>query len=128
MNKNQVRLRIIENYIAAYNTFDIVGMVQDLHESVEFENISNGQITLSTAGLDAFTQQAKMAADFFTIREQKFSNPVFTDDSVEVDIDYMGVIAHDLPTGLKQGDKIEIQGKSIFTFLDYKIIKLRDIS
>lgn len=44
------------------------------------------------------------------------------------EIDYSATLATDLPNGLKKGHKIELKGKSIFKFLDNKIIELIDIS
>jgi hypothetical protein len=50
------------------------------------------------------------------------------DDTKEVDITYYGMIAVDLPNGLKKGDELNFAGKSIFRFLNGKIISLTDIS
>lgn len=53
--------KVIENYIQAYNQFDIEGMLTDLHEDVVFENISEGILTLRTEGIDEFHTQAEKA-------------------------------------------------------------------
>ena len=48
---------------------------------------------------------------------------------MEIDIDYEATLAIDFPGSIKKGEKINLQGKSIFTFnTDYKIEKLLDIS
>ena len=118
----------IEAYIKAYNTFDIEGMLTQLHSQIEFKNSSNGQVTLALQGLEAFRTQAQQATQFFKQRKQTITNINFTPTQTEVAIDYEGVLAVDLPNGLKAGDKLELKGKSIFRFEDNKIILLEDIS
>ena len=119
---------LIENYIGAYNTFDINKMLAGLHNEIIFKNISNGEVTLQTEGLDAFKDQAEQVINFFAEREQKIEKIVFSKDDCEVDIDYKAILAADLPKGLKAGDEINLKGKSIFRFADDKIIEIQDIS
>jgi hypothetical protein len=129
MMKNTEHLsQIIQNYVDAYNNFDVEGMLKDLHDNVIFKNISNGEVNLTTNGKTAFEEQAFQAKHFFKTRQQTITKTVFNDEFVEVAIDYQGVIAIDLPNGLKENDKIELQGKSIFKFMDNKIIEINDIS
>ncbi len=126
--KDQLYKKIIENYIEAYNTFDIERMLQDMHENVRFENISDGEVNMVTNGIDELRNQAKKAIQLFRKREQKVLDMKFDDDRAEIHIDYKGILAVDLPDGLKAGDKIELKGKSVFTFRDNKIIELKDLS
>lgn len=119
---------IITNYVHAYNTFDIEGMLTDMHEEVVFKNISNGEVTLTTHGIDALRQQAERAKYFFAHREQKIVNISFRTDEAEVFIHYTGVLALDLPNGSKAGDKLVMNGKSVFKFSNNKIVELTDIS
>jgi predicted ester cyclase len=119
---------IIENYVLAYNGFDIEKMLTDLHDEIIFKNISNGEITLEIEGLEAFRAQAAQVVNIFAEREQKIKNMVFSADDCEIDIDYQATLAADLPNGLKTGDKIELKGKSIFRFAGGKITEIQDIS
>lgn len=119
---------IIENYIKAYNHFDIKGMLKDLHEEVTFQNISGGEINLITHGIEEFKQQAEQAKQFFMEREQTIRSIRFNEDTAEAEIRYTGVLATDFPGGLKPGDTLNVQGKSVFTFQNYKIIEITDIS
>ncbi|MEJ8755522.1 nuclear transport factor 2 family protein [Pontibacter sp. H259] len=118
----------IESYIKAYNNFDVKGMLAQLHPEVEFENYTNGEVTLSIKGIDAFKAQAADATKYFTQREQKITQLTITDNIAEAQIDYTAILAIDLPNGLKTGDKLELKGKSVFTFKDGKIIRLQDYS
>jgi len=120
--------KIIDNYIKAYNEFDIESMMRDMHDDVLFENISNGEVTLITHGIAELRSQAEQAIEYLREREQKITSITFGSDEVEVDIDYTGVLAIDLPDGSKAGNKIELHGKSISKFKDGKIIELHDIS
>lgn len=120
--------KIIENYIKAYNSFDIDKMLTDMDDNVRFENISNGEINLVTNNISELRIQAEQAKQFFKEREQTITNYTFSNDSVEIQIDYKGILAIDFPNGLKAGDKIELKGRSVFKFKNDKIIELKDIS
>ncbi len=126
--KNKLYQEIIENYIKAYNSFDIDKMLSDMHVDIKFENISNSEINLTTNGIAELRNQAEQAKQLFKERKQKISEIRFNNDQVEVAIDYSGTLAVDFPNGLKAGDRIELKGKSIFKFENSKIIELKDIS
>lgn len=118
----------IEAYITAYNNFDVEGMVAQLHPEIEFENITNGEITLTLKGLDAFKAQAQEATKYFTKREQKITQLTIVNNTAEAQLDYTAIVAIDLPNGLKAGGKLELKGMSVFTFEGGKILKLQDYS
>ena len=127
MHKTAIQTSI-ENYINAYNSFDVAGMMALLHPEIAFENISNGEVTLSIKGIANFKQQAEEATRYFTTREQKITQLTITDHTAEALIAYTAILAHDLPNGMKAGDKLELEGRSVFTFRDGKIIRLQDYS
>ena len=104
------------------------GMTNNLHEDVIFKNISNNEVNLTTNGKLAFEEQALRATQYFKTRQQTIINIAFNNEIAEISIDYEGIIASDLPNGLKEDDKIELRGKSIFRFADDKIIEIADIS
>ena len=128
MDIEEQQRQIIEKYISAYNTFDVAGMVQDLHPDIVFENISDGATNLKIQGISGFRQHAENAAQYFREREQRVKNISFQDGVAEVAIDYEGTVAVDLPNGMQAGDKVRMEGKSIFHFSGDKIIRLQDIS
>lgn len=119
---------IIEQYIQAYNQFDVPGMLTHLHPDVEFRNITNGEVTLSLKGKTAFGQQAEQATRYFTQRKQSIESIQFGDGQAEVLIDYEAILAVDLPNGMKTGDSLALQGKSVFRFQGQQIISMEDIS
>lgn len=118
----------IQAYMKAYNEFDIEGMLARLHPEIMFKNISNGQVTLTIKGIEAFKAQAQQANQFFKQRQQTITAINFEQHQTEVLLNFQGVLAIDLPNGLKAGDKLELKGKSVFRFEDNKIISLEDIS
>lgn len=126
MNKNWIEK--IENYLKAYNSFDINGMLKDLHKDVVFENISNGEINLSSKGIQEFKALAEQAKDMFAERQQQITHQEMKGYEVVVGIHYRGVLAKDLPNGMSAGETIELNGKSEFTFKNDLIIKIKDIS
>jgi hypothetical protein len=117
-----------ENYIRAYNDFDVEEMLSNLHDEIIFKNISSGETTLELTGIEAFRKQAQQVVGFFAEREQKIENIVFSENGCEIDISYKAKFAADLPNGLKAGDEINLKGKSIFSFADGKISEIHDIS
>jgi len=122
------REQIISNYIKAYNNFDIRQMVADFDNSVVFENRSNGAVTLTLKGINAFTGQATQAVDLFSKRTQTILSFKHEENSSEIEISYHAQLAMDLPNGMKKGEELQLKGKSVFTFSGNKIIGLTDIS
>jgi ketosteroid isomerase-like protein len=123
---------LIERYVAAYNAFDIDGMVASLHEEVAFRNVSDGVVTHETRGVAAFRAQAAEGARIFSAREQRITgmSPIADDGEpgMAVEIDYQAVLASDLPNGMKAGDTIELSGRSEFRFRDGRIVSIVDHS
>jgi hypothetical protein len=122
------REEIINNYIDGYNHFDIDKMVINFANTILFENISNGEINMSLSGLTAFKNQAELAKNYFTTRKQTIISFTHTVDETAIEIDYYAILNMDFPNGLKKGAELKLKGKSIFTFLNNKIIKLTDVS
>lgn len=122
------REQIISNYIKAYNSFNIENMLTDLDESIKFVNVSNGEINVTLSGLTEFKQQAEQAVSFFSSRQQTINSYKHADSQTEIEITYHAILAIDLPQGLKKGDELKLQGKSIFEFSGDKIISITDIS
>lgn len=126
MNKRE---KVIRNYIAAYNSFDIPRMLADFADDIQFENMQNNVTTVTLEGKDAFREQAEMAMEYFSDRKQTITSIQHLSDYSEIEIDYEATLAMDFPGSVKKGDKINLKGKSIFTFTeDNKIQKLLDIS
>jgi hypothetical protein len=121
-------LQTINNYINAYNSFDIEGMLTTLHPEIVFKNISEGEVNLTTNGIEEFKAQAEKSIGYFREREQVISDFKIGDEQAEVSIDYRAVLAIDLPNGLKEGETIRLKGKSVFYFKNNLIISLLDYS
>jgi ketosteroid isomerase-like protein len=128
MENEEQKLVIIQSYIEAYNNFDVEGMTEDLHENIVFKNIANQEVNLTTVGKAEFKNQANQAKQLFKSRKQTITSTIVNEDSFEIMIDYQGVIAIDLPNGMKENDEIKLVGKSIFSFENDKIIAITDIS
>ncbi|OJJ20995.1 hypothetical protein BKI52_10490 [marine bacterium AO1-C] len=128
MLTNQQKQSLIEDYVQAYNAFDVVGMLKNLHPEVVFKNIANDEVNMELAGKAAFENQANQAKAIFSERQQTITQVDFSDESVTIQIDYQGVLAQNLPNGLKAGEKIKLNGRSVFKFQEDKIIEIQDIS
>ncbi|ASA25804.1 nuclear transport factor 2 family protein [Paenibacillus donghaensis] len=117
---------MIENYIKAYNSFDVEGIVKLLHKDIVFRNFSNGELNTETRGTEEFRELAEKSAKIFASRHQSINDYSAIDGKVEIQIDYEASLAVDLPNGLKIGDKLQLQGKSIFEIRDGKISLIED--
>ncbi|MCC3156635.1 GNAT family N-acetyltransferase [Hymenobacter sp. 15J16-1T3B] len=120
--------QLVQEYIDAYNRFDVAGMLRPLHPDVVFRNVAGGEVTLTTNGQNAFRQQAEQATQYFTQREQRVTDWRVAAGRVEINIDYNAVLAVELPNGLKPGDALQLQGRSVFGIFDGLIRSIDDIS
>ncbi len=127
-NMYSEREKIIKNYIDGYNNFDIDKMLTVFDSNIIFENVQDEQVNLSLIGIDAFKQQAEQAKSYFASRKQTIKSFIHSTNETEIEIDYSAVLAMDFPNGMKKGEALNLSGKSVFTFLDDKVIKLTDIS
>lgn len=119
---------LIRHYIEAYNTFDIEGMLSVLHSNVIFRNIVGNEVSVETKGLESFRALAEKAATLFSTRHQTILELREINGRIEADMDYTGVLASDLPDGVKAGDTIRLQGRSVFTVKDGKLSLIEDYS
>ena len=120
--------KMIEEYIHAYNQFEIESMLILLHEDIVFENFSEGICNVKTEGIDEFRLQAQDARKYFSKRQQTIKEWDIQIDKIIVEIAYEGILAIDLPNGMKAGDCVLIEGQSEFMFTDTKISKIVDRS
>ena len=119
---------LIQTYIDAYNNFDVDRMMSVLHENVCFENVQNGTVNAKASNRADFRSLAEQAKALFSSRKQTITNTQFDASKATIDLSYVGVLACDLPNGMKAGEKVEMDGRSEFEFADNLITLVRDIS
>lgn len=123
--KSHPQTSIIVHYINAYNAFKPKDMCVDMAEDVVFENVHDGNVTMSLKGKDAFLEQAMSVLDLFATRKQTITSILHRNNISEITIYYEAKLAKDLPNGLQKGLVMRLKGKSIFEFSDDgKIVKL----
>ena len=127
-NKAVDKKYLIEQYISAYNTFDLDYMMSLLHPEIEFENVSDGEIDAKATGIDEFRAIAEQANELFKSRQQTITRCDLSQNEASVEIGYEAVLAKDLPNGMKSGSTINLNGRSQFSFKDGKIFRIIDIS
>jgi len=120
--------RVIQQYIAAYNAFDVEGMLNLLSPEVRFENWSGGQLTAAASGIEEFRQLAELAKTMFSEREQRITAVKQGADSVIVSIGYRGQLAVDIPDGPPAGTVLDMNGESEFAFDGRLISRIVDRS
>jgi ketosteroid isomerase-like protein len=119
---------VIDRYLAAYNAFDVAGMLELVHPEIEFRNVANGEVTAATRGRDEFRALAKRAVTLFTSRRQAVREYGSDGDEAWITVDYEGVLAADLGPGMAAGDTLRLTGRSTFRFRDGLIVELVDES
>jgi len=119
---------LVDEYIEAYNGFDVPGMLACLHPEVQFEHSTNGDVTVRLDGKAAFEAQATRAAAWFMERIQHITAFRWQDEQAEADIDYFAITATDLPNGIKPGTILQFAGRSVFSFRDGLIAFIQDFS
>lgn len=122
------KIEIVKNFITAYNSLDVESMITYLHPEIEFKNISNGLENARTKGIEEFRELANSSIKIFKEREQKITSYTESDDTVNVEINFRGILAIDLPNGLSSGETLAMNGKSTYVFKDNLIILLIDES
>jgi hypothetical protein len=119
---------LIERYIYAYNAFDIDGMMSVLHPDIGFKNVSGGAINATASGSTKFRELAEQSRELFSIRKQTITGFETKEEQAVTGIDFEGVLAADLPNGMKAGETLRLHGRSEFVFRDGLIYRITDIS
>ena len=119
---------LVAAYVAAYNAFDIEGMLGLVSDDVRFENHSGGALTAQASCRDALRALAEQSKALFAQREQRVTHWDIGDDAISVAIDYTGRLARDIPGGPAAGTVIALKGASEFAFADGKITRIVDRS
>lgn len=127
MNTDEKRL-LIERYLDAYNRFDVEGMMDVVHANVTFTNVADGAVTASATGASEFRQLAEQAKAAFASRKQTMKAFEAEGDKASIEVAYEGVLATDLPNGMKAGERLRLEGRSHFVFRDGKIYRITDES
>lgn len=120
--------QLVDQYIDAYNRFDVEGMMALLTPDVLFENVSAGKTSASACGKAEFRKLAQQGAALFSDRAQNLLVLEFSSSSAVAMIAYRGVLAIDMPDGPRAGSVIELSGESEFWFADGRISHLIDRS
>jgi hypothetical protein len=119
---------LVERYLAAYNAFDIDGMLAQLAPDVRFENWAGGELTVSSDGVGEFRVLAEQAKGMFSSREQRIASVVARGDRLLVGIEWRGTLAADVPDGPTSGTEMALKGESEFGFRDGLIALIVDRS
>jgi ribosomal protein S18 acetylase RimI-like enzyme len=119
---------LVNRYLAAYNAFDVAGMLAVLSPAVRFENYSGGALTAAASGIDEFRQLAEQATAIFSEREQRITALERSEGGIVATIAYRGVLARGLADGPGAGTVLELQGTSEFSVDDGLIAKIVDRS
>ena len=119
---------IIRDYIEAYNSFDIAGMLACLSNDIEFKNILNGEVNAHINSKAEFETLANMSVSAFESRKQTITRFMTVGEITMVEVDYEAIVANDLPNGWKAGQKLAFSGASAFELRGDKIIRIIDQS
>jgi len=121
-------LALIERYVAAYNAFDVEGMLATLAADVRFENWSGGRLTVASDGRDAFRVLAEQAKTMFAEREQRLTALAPRGDALVAAIAWRGQLAVDVPGGPPAGTRLALRGESEYVVRDGRLALVVDRS
>jgi SnoaL-like domain len=119
---------LIDRYIAAYNAFDIDGMLALLSSDVRFENYSEDQLTASASGIEEFRQVAEQSKSLFSEREQRVTALEFNHDAATATISYRGRLAADIPEGPRAGTPLSFKVNQRFHSVTGRSPKLLSVA
>lgn len=77
-------------------------MCVDMAEDIVFENVHDGNITMSLKGKNAFLEQAMSVLNLFVNRKQNVTSILHSGNITEITIDYEAKLAKDLPNGYEE--------------------------
>lgn len=103
-------------------------MMATLHPEVQFENVSGGEVNATASGADDFRRLAEQATALFSSRRQTVKAFKADGEGASIDVAYAGVLASDLPNGMKAGETLTLDGRSEFEFKEGKIARIVDYS
>jgi hypothetical protein len=127
MKQEEIK-EFIYRYIDAYNSFDIDAMMERLAPDIQFENVSRGEVNAKTSGKAEFEVLARQSARLFSHRKQMVKTIRIERDNAFVEIEFEGILAQDMPNGLKAGQRLTLQGTSEFVFKNGFISSIVDRS
>tara|TARA_R110002020_G_scaffold39991_3_gene118317 strand:- start:6629 stop:7006 length:378 start_codon:yes stop_codon:yes gene_type:complete len=119
---------IVEAYISAYNARDIDRMIACLADEIHFRNFSGTELTAEAVGTAAFADLARFGASAFASRRQTVTHAISVFDTTVANIDFVAVVAMDLPNGWKAGQELSFKGSSLFRIANGKIVNIIDQS
>jgi hypothetical protein len=122
------QIELINRCLAAYNAFDVDGMLVVLSPEVRFENYSGAQLTAAASGIDEFRQLAEQSKALFSEREQRITALEPNEGSIIASIAYRGRLSADIPNGPRAGTVLDLHGESEFSFNGGLITKIVDRS
>ena len=122
------RKAIIQEYLSAYNAFDVEAMLSSVHHDVKFQNVSGGEVNAEANGIDELRKMAEHSRQLFSSRNQAITSYEDQDNIVTVGIRFKATLAVDLPDGGKAGDSLNLEGTSVFEFKDGKLWRITDYS
>ncbi len=127
MNPHRMRA-LIQDYINAYNRFDVDGMLACVHPEIQFKNVSNGVVTAEADGVEALRWMAEQSKLLFSERNQTVLAFESGNGQAAVSVAFRGVPVVDLPGGMKRGQELNLTGRTEFHFKAGKIRRITDIS
>ena len=119
---------IIDEFIAAYSAFDIEAMLGLVHPEIILKDMIGNVANAEATGVEEFRAMVEQSKLMFSSRKQLVSNFKSRGDTATVDIEFTGVLAKDLLSGMKVGDTLQLTGRSEYQFREDKIYRIVDSS
>ena len=119
---------LVDRYLDAYNRMDVDAMLATMQDEVVFENYSASVLSVRTIGIAELRHLAESSRHLFSMRRQTITAWREADDRGYASIHFEGTFAIDLPTGVRAGQSIALDGRSEFRQHDGKLVYIADHS
>lgn len=118
---------LVREYVEAYNRGDLPRMLKVLHPEFVFSCSIAGSKVLELNGVDDFETVARLSMESIHDRHQECRSFAVDGDTATASILLRGVLAEDLPNGLKAGQRVSSVGIANFSFRDGAIAYIKEL-
>jgi ketosteroid isomerase-like protein len=117
---------VVQAYVDAFNRKDVSGMLQCVHRDITFSSDISGARMCEIHGIDDFADVVQLTTEMFEDRHEQCLSFDVEGDTAHASMLLIGVLAEDLPNGLRAGQRVSCSGRTEFDFLDGTIVGIKE--
>lgn len=118
---------VVQAYVDAFNRKDVPGMLQFVHPDITFSSDIGGARMCDIHGIDDFANVVFLTTEVFEDRHEQCLSFDVDGHTAHASMLLRGVLAKDLPNGLKAGQRVSCASRTEFDFLDGAIVGIKEV-